>query len=273
MIKSIKIFFRLYWINIFLFVCGGLSTLPIDSNWCKLIIIFVAIIVAIPIHHFFIEKPRKKYITNDNQTFMVTRLNIIRKLAYNHNNLTDDNDKTAICVSICNEIYNTVSLKEINESKYYGSMEYCVVISLLQSNNISFKPIYCSNENPIFDSFYNSDTFKISMRLSENSLYNKIINEYNKNHNPIIITKSNIKGDSTIRSSLRNVKGLEYSKIPHNSVCIFPILPFHNVRNGTELRGFVSIYAKNNDAFKESTNKEFESYLESVSSYIHKILK
>lgn len=284
--KSLKEYFGKLW-PVLISICCSIFFAFITKNTNKVwlyLLSFTPIIFGFVLYYILLNK-RIFYNEEINHT-MLSHLNEMRRIAHNFPERNNDVGRfkqtmTRMCDLVC-----TTIVGDKNEIK--NCSEFCVVIYFvygdIQDEN-SYRLIQIAHDNSLLGEKYyeilenNRLLENNQIKLKDNSSYYTIFKAYIKddNHQAKIITKANVRKKAKkgeFQSTFVNLPNFGYSKIPYNSSCVLPILPFHNTNKcGNEMQGYMAILSTRKKAFKDSgiKNKDFESFLESVSGLLHKI--
>lgn len=260
------------------------------KGW-SILLAYLPFIIVCPIRIFFSLKKRK--VLDESPNFTVS--NEIRRLVHLvdqsavdvENGKMDknkfDRQRVSNINTICEKVYNTMAGIDETTGTKGDRKEFCVIASLVEEDKDKMYIVPMFNDNMSMAHDYMSIVQEKRLLMEQNTIYNKIYDNYLNSKRPTIITTSNIKQkirDGEIRSSITSIQGIGLKKFPYNSSCVFPILPFHNPKKGTEMQGYVTILSKKHNAFGDNNlgtvevcNKEFNSYLETLSGYYYKIFK
>ncbi len=289
LIENIKEYLSLIWPDILALTGSIILFYTGKDNFWGILWALSPFIVFFPIRVWII---RKRKVIKDSPRLSV--LNEIRRIVHSvdllgKNMQAGKVDKKDFDVNrvkninlICEKVYNTMAGISESTGTISGSEDYCVIVSLVETsgNEKYIRPMYDDCMKMAIDI---KRVVPDRMLMAENTIYKKIYDNYYHSKKPTIITTANIKqkiNNGRIHSSITQVNGIGYSNFPYNSSCVFPILPFHNQRIGDEMQGFVTILSKQKNVFGDNNlgsieinNKEFQSYLETLSGYYYKICR
>lgn len=265
-----------------------------EKNGWSILWAYSPFIVVCPIRIFYLIKKRK--VLDESPNFTVSNeirriVHLVDQSAANvEKGKMDENQFKRQRVSnintICEKVYNTMAGIGETMGTKGDRKEFCVIASLVEEAEADKDKKYIVpmfNDNMSMANEYMSIVYEKKLLMEQNTIYSRIYDNYLNSKKPTIITTSNIKQkirDGEIRSSITSIRGIGLKKFPYNSSCVFPILPFHNPKEGTEMQGYVTILSKKRNAFGDNNlgtvevcNTEFNSYLETLSGYYYKIFK
>lgn len=247
---------------------------------------FFLIVIGFIIHYILTTQSVFYYEKRNNQ--MVTNLNKIRRLAHDfpEDNIDESRFKQDI-TKICNYVCQTII--GIND-QVKNCREYCVVVFFVsganQRDEDSYNLVPIAHDNSVMGNYYYKlleknilSGYKHRIALKDNSSFYTVYKAYikEKTHQAEIVTKENVKKKAKrgeYQSTFVNLPDFGYSRIPYNSSCVLPILPFHNTNKiGNEMQGYLAIMSNKKKAFRDNVieDTDFASFLESVSGLLYKV--